>query len=557
MWLVKNRIKNKLAAGFGLCFLLLVIVVGFNISALQKLDKLYQRTFNESLNMELATDAQHIGEDLYIIIANCLVNGDLAKAEREWTAGKKENLEKLQKVAIASDSPEERAKVGEARKAIEEMISIYEQEMLPLIREGKGISGPLLDLDARIDRKIAAIDLALQWVARSMSNDSQKAAREFHAVLAGTIRFGLAISLVGVVAAISVSALTTRLIVRPLAEITRAAQEVEKGNNLIELRHQSNDETGMLANAFRGMASQVEKRTAELQASNEQLAREIGERKVAEEEVRRLNAGLEHRVKERTAELVIANEHLKQMIAAQKEAEEELRTSREELRALSQHLQDVREEERTSIAREVHDELGQMLTALKMDVSWLGGKLPGEQRQLVKKTRDITRHIDETIKTVQRISTELRPGILDDLGIIAAIEWQAQEFQKRTGIICDVQGSFADDTLDRSRSTALFRIVQETLTNIYRHAEATRAGVTLAEKDDTLIATVTDNGKGIARKKIADPKSLGLIGMRERVRYFGGAVDINRLPDGGTSVQVIIPLNDREKEKTDDKNTYS
>jgi signal transduction histidine kinase len=247
---------------------------------------------------------------------------------------------------------------------------------------------------------------------------------------------------------------------------------------------------------------------------------------------------------------------LKELIAAQKEAEAEILGSREELRSLSHHLQTVREEERTAIAREVHDELGQLLTALKMDVSWLGGKLPEEQHQLVKKTREMAKHIDETIKTVQKISAELRPGILDDLGLIAAIEWQAKEFQKRTGIICEFRGTLEGDKLDRSRSTALFRIFQETLTNIYRHAEATRAWLTLTERDNELIATVTDNGKGITKKQISNPTSLGFIGMRERVRYFGGEVTINRIQDGGTTIEVIIPLDGKEKEKQDDKNTH-
>jgi signal transduction histidine kinase len=324
----------------------------------------------------------------------------------------------------------------------------------------------------------------------------------------------------------------------------------------VELTHHSEDETGILADAFRDMQRKVSKRTADLQESNERLHHEIGDRKLAEEEVCRLNTDLEQRVKERTAELLITNEHLQQMIAAQKEAEAEILSSREELRNLSHHLQAVREEERTAVAREVHDELGQLLTVLKMDISWLGGKLPEEHHHLVKKTREMAKHIDETIKTVQKISAELRPGILDDLGLMAAIEWQAQEFQKRTGIICEFHGTPECDNLDRSRSTALFRIFQETLTNVYRHAEATRAWLTLTESDNELIATVTDNGKGITKKQTTNPKSLGFIGMRERVRFFGGEVTINRIPDGGTTVQVIIPLDGKEKEKQDDKNTH-
>jgi signal transduction histidine kinase len=241
---------------------------------------------------------------------------------------------------------------------------------------------------------------------------------------------------------------------------------------------------------------------------------------------------------------VQANEQLKEMIAIQSKTEEKLTASREELRNLSQHLQNFREEERTTIAREIHDELGQLLTALKMDLSWLKGKLPEENRQLLNRTRDMDHHIDETIRTVQRISAELRPGILDDLGLGSAIDWQTQEFQKRSGIICTVENSFDCAALDRGRSTMLFRIVQEALTNISRHSEATRANVTLTETGNELVATITDNGKGISQKQLSDSSSIGLIGMRERVRYYNGRVDIDNLPDGGTSVRVTIPLGD-------------
>jgi PAS domain S-box-containing protein len=287
------------------------------------------------------------------------------------------------------------------------------------------------------------------------------------------------------------------------------------------------------------------------------IIQDISPRKLAEEEVRRLNAELEQRVAQRTMELLRANEQCQQVIVEQGKAEEGLWKSREELRNLSQHLQVVREEERTAIAREIHDELGQLLTALKMDVSWLQGKLPAEQLQLVSKTREMTKHIDGTIKTVQRISAELRPGILDDLGLTAAIEWQAQEFQKKTGIMCEINSRFDCSRLDRGRATAFFRIFQETLTNVCRHAEATLVRVTMSENGEELLATVTDNGKGISQKKIRDPRSFGLIGMRERVRYFGGEVQIGSLPEGGTSVQVTIPLSDRKKEQPDDKNTHS
>jgi signal transduction histidine kinase len=557
MRMMKNSINHKLAAGFGLCVLLTGAMVVFNFSALQRLDTLYQDTLKRSVDMELATDAQHIGEAMYMIIANSVINRNMTKSEQEWAAGKRDNLAKLQKMAIAADTPEEHALVREARAAFDDIIRIYEKEMLPLIRQGATVPGPLADIDARIDAKIDAIDLAMEWIARTTSDENQHVSREFHAVLGNTIRLALTISLIGVGAALFISVLTTRRIVHPLKELTWAAEEIEKGNYHVKLNRQSADEIGMLVDTFRGMSAEVGKRTAELQAANERLQSEIGERKLAEEEIQNLNVELEQRVATRTAELLVANNQCRQVISVQKQVEGELRSSHEELRNLSQHLQAVREEERTAIAREIHDELGQLLTALKMEVSWLGGKLPEEQRQLVKKTREIAIQIDETIKTVQRISAELRPGILDDLGLTAAIEWQCQEFQKKTGIICEFQNSFECGALDRSRSTALFRIFQETLTNIYRHAEATRAGVTLEKRGDDLVATVTDNGKGITEKRIFDSKSFGLIGIRERVRYFGGEVCFSRIPDGGTSVRVIIPLDSRAKERPDDNNTHS
>jgi len=554
---MKKSINYKLAAGFGLCLLLIVAVVGLNFISLQKLERLYQESMKRSKYVELAIDAQHVGDEMYEVVANTIINRDLPKSEQEWVASKRESQEKLRKVAEAADTPEERDNVRKAEQAINDIIRIYELEMLPLIRMGAKVPGPISDLDAQIDKQIAVIDQVLKRVARSMSEDNQKAASKYNVVLNRNRGFGFIISIAGVLAVIIIIILASRQIVGPLEEITEAALKIKKGNYLVGLMHRSNDEIGVLADAFREMSEQVEKRTVELQSSNERLQSEIGERKLAEEEIYRLNAQLEQRVTQRTEELVSANEQYKLVLVAQKQAEEELRKSHEQLRNLSQHLQAVREEERTIISREIHDELGQSLTALKMDVSWLNNKLPEEEIQLREKTGNILKFIDETIKAVQRISAELRPGILDDLGLIAAIEWQSQEFQKRTGILCEVRSDFDCDTLDRCRSTAVFRVLQETLTNICRHAEATVARVTLTEMSDDLVVTVTDNGKGITEHQVSDPKSFGIIGMRERVLSFGGEVIINPLPEGGTCVRMNIPLNKWKKEQPDDKNTYS
>jgi signal transduction histidine kinase len=225
-----------------------------------------------------------------------------------------------------------------------------------------------------------------------------------------------------------------------------------------------------------------------------------------------------------------------------KRAVEQLRQSHEQLRALSVYLQHVREEERMRISRAVHDELGQALTGLKIDLSWLSGRLPKQMGPLINKTREMSSHIDETIQTVRRISTELRPGILDHLGLVAAIEWQANELQTRTGIQCKVSNSLDRTILDEELNTVFFRIFQETLTNIIRHAGATRVDVHLKEEEGRLILEVKDNGRGITREQMSNVKSIGLLGMRERAALLGGEVNITGMPKKGTKVIVSIPL---------------
>jgi signal transduction histidine kinase len=226
-------------------------------------------------------------------------------------------------------------------------------------------------------------------------------------------------------------------------------------------------------------------------------------------------------------------------------AEEQLRESHKRLRQLSVYLQTVREEERTRIAREVHDELGQALTGCKLDLSWIASKLPKEKdlKPLLEKTRALSAHIDTTIQMVRRIATELRPGILDHLGLAAALEWQANEFQTRTGIRCDVHASLNDPVLHPDLNTAFFRIFQETLTNIIRHAGATQVVVHLRERDDRIILEVKDNGRGISKTEISNTESMGLLGMRERARLLGGDFKISQGVGGkGTRVTVSIPI---------------
>ena len=235
-------------------------------------------------------------------------------------------------------------------------------------------------------------------------------------------------------------------------------------------------------------------------------------------------------------------ERLEQRQAERDRAEREIRNSREELRNLSAHLQSVREEERTRMAREIHDELGQALTALKMDLSWLNRRHLEKDAAIKNKLASMEELIDRTIETVQKLSGELRPGILDDLGLAAAIEWQAEEFQKRTAIECQVALGPEAITLNREQATTMFRIFQETLTNVIRHARASKVEVRLEEENGNIVLEVTDNGRGITQGEIGDPKSFGLMGMRERVKYIHGEVTIAGSPGKGTRIRVTLPL---------------
>lgn len=223
-------------------------------------------------------------------------------------------------------------------------------------------------------------------------------------------------------------------------------------------------------------------------------------------------------------------------------AEDKLRRSLDQLRALTSYLQYVREEERTRIAREVHDELGQALTGLKLDMSWLAARLARNARPVQDKVKTMVDHIDETIQTVRRIATELRPGILDSLGLVAALEWQANEFHSRTGIPCHVVATVDDSQLQQQFATVFFRIYQETLTNIIRHAKATRVDVRLAEEAGALVLAVMDNGRGISEEEIANTRSIGLVGMRERAMLVGGEITLQGSPGKGTTMTLRVPL---------------
>ncbi len=230
-------------------------------------------------------------------------------------------------------------------------------------------------------------------------------------------------------------------------------------------------------------------------------------------------------------------------VTLRKEHEDALARQQHELRELSARVFEAREEEKTLIARELHDELGQLLTALKMDLGWLRERLPPGDAALADKARQMNALLDRTVASVRRISGELRPLMLDDLGLADAAQWLVEDFARRAGIQCrlDLEGDGAFDQVARGPATAVYRALQESLTNIARHSGAKRAWVVLALRDARLSMEIEDDGCGIALEDIAKPRSLGLKGMRERVHYLGGTLHIERAPRGGTRVKLTVP----------------
>ena len=241
------------------------------------------------------------------------------------------------------------------------------------------------------------------------------------------------------------------------------------------------------------------------------------------------------------------NEILEKRVQERTEALDELSQSREQLRILASRLQSAREEERIGIAREIHDVLAQELTRLKLDLVWLQRRLTKagngiEKESLLERISEMGLIADTAIGSVQKIATELRPAVLDSLGLCAAIEWQTRDFQKRSGIICraDIPGD--EPIIDREAATAIFRILQESLTNVLRHAGATRVDIRLRQEEDHLVFEVQDNGCGIAPEAISNQMSIGVTGMRERALLLGGRFTIQSRPGMGTVIEVHLPL---------------
>lgn len=274
---------------------------------------------------------------------------------------------------------------------------------------------------------------------------------------------------------------------------------------------------------------------------------DITERKRLEAQIAAANDELElQNARERARELLALNKQLVDEIESRKKLEETLLDSQRRLRNLSASLQSIREEERKAIAREIHDELGQLLASIRFGVSLLADEYQDHQT-LVKKTGEMENLIAAGIKTVQRISAELRPAMLDVLGLGDALEWQSQEFRKRTGIDCSITVLLLETKVHPDVATALFRIFQESLTNVQRHSQATKVEAQLVERSEYYTLTVRDNGKGITAEEISSPQSIGLIGMGERVLIIGGRMKLFGSPGQGTTLLVRTPVKPKEK----------
>jgi len=228
-------------------------------------------------------------------------------------------------------------------------------------------------------------------------------------------------------------------------------------------------------------------------------------------------------------------------ITESERAGEALRASREELRQLARHLQSVREKERSDIAREVHDRLGQTLTAMKLQLAWFETSHFDLPEMVSHRLEVLSQLVDSTVETVRRIARELRPQVVEDLGLVAAMRWQVEEFAARSGLDCRFTTDFEQIDLPAEHSTHLFRILQESLTNVARHARAGRVEISLTERDEGLDLVIADDGRGITAEEIASTRSIGLIGMRERVLLCGGAIEFVGEPEDGTRVLARIP----------------
>jgi signal transduction histidine kinase len=247
-----------------------------------------------------------------------------------------------------------------------------------------------------------------------------------------------------------------------------------------------------------------------------------------------------HALRTNQVDAIVGERHI--MVVRLKQAEEELENSRDQLRALAARLQFLRESERAAIARELHDEFGQTLTSLQLGLSWIARKVTPQQQPVQAKTRSLSALVTTMIRSVKRIAVELRPGALDELGLVKTLQSEAREFEGHTGIRCRLETNLGKAKFDRVGSVAIFRIAQAALTNVARHAHASRATITLMKRNNDLLLTVKDNGKGITKKVVHSHNSLGIIGMRERALALDGTLTLRGSKGKGTTLTVRIPL---------------
>jgi PAS domain S-box-containing protein len=230
-------------------------------------------------------------------------------------------------------------------------------------------------------------------------------------------------------------------------------------------------------------------------------------------------------------------------ITLRKKAQDALQAQQQELRRLAAQVLEAREDEKTRIARELHDEMGQLLTAMKMDLAWLRERLPAGDADAAGRAEQMGRVLDQTVGATRRIASDLRPLMLDDLGLAEAANWLVGDFSSRSGVQCEMRmpGEGALEGLDKAVATALYRALQESLTNIARHAKARQVWVSLGAENGDIYFEVEDDGRGIEPADFAKARSLGLKGMRERMQYLGGSIEVARAPRGGTRVRVRVP----------------
>jgi PAS domain S-box-containing protein len=251
----------------------------------------------------------------------------------------------------------------------------------------------------------------------------------------------------------------------------------------------------------------------------------------------------------RTRAVIVDVSRLKQAEDESRQAAADLKKSHEQLRSLAAHLQSIREEERANISREIHDELGQSLIALKMVLSATTAKLSTtrKNKEIAGKLNEAAGLVSSTLESVKQICTDLRPTLLDHIGLGAAMEWQCEQFQERTGVECGVD--VESDIFKGDTAVALFRVFQEALTNVTKHSEATKVEAKLKKENGNIVLEIHDNGVGLTGDQISKRHSFGLLGMRERLYPFGGMISIEGKKQRGTTLTAIIPVADTATEK--------